>query len=122
MTLRYASTLTKALGRLCAAEQKQVKTSVFDLAQDGTGNGPSFTASTAPGSWTPRVSQACGSSSTNPVRHLYPAEPNAGTYLSLLDLVQVTKTAIAALDPRDNLDVQSFIWVVSEHGEGVERE
>lgn len=54
--------------------------------------------------------------------HRYAAEPNAETYLALLDLVEVTRNAIAALTPRDNLDLQSFIWVVGEYREGDERE
>lgn len=55
-------------------------------------------------------------------RHHYSAEPNADTYLALLDLVKTTRTAIAVLEPRDNIDIQSFIWVVGEYREGDERE
>jgi hypothetical protein len=33
-------------------------------------------------------------------------------YESLLDLAECTRVAIAELKPRDNIDVQSFIWVV----------
>jgi hypothetical protein len=55
-------------------------------------------------------------------RHRYSPEPNADTYLSLLDLVETTKVAIKSLQPRDNLDIQSFIWVVGEYREGDERE
>lgn len=54
--------------------------------------------------------------------HHYSAEPNADTYLALLDLVATTRTAIAELEPRDNLDIQSFIWVVGKYGDGDERE
>lgn len=54
--------------------------------------------------------------------HAYSAEPNAATYLSLLDLVDTTRRAIMSLQPRDNIDVQSFIWVVGEYREGDERE
>lgn len=39
MTLAYAASFTKALDRLTAAEQKQVKITAFDLAQDESGNG-----------------------------------------------------------------------------------
>jgi hypothetical protein len=49
---------------------------------------------------------------------LYDAEANAGTYLALLDLVETTRRQIASLKPRDNLDVQSFIWVVGEYRPG----
>ncbi len=54
--------------------------------------------------------------------HDYSAEPNARTYLSLLDLVYATRRAIGSLEPRDNIDIQSFIWVVGEYREGDERE
>lgn len=58
MTLLYASTFTKALDRLTAAEQKQVKITAFDLAQDETGNGLSLhRVEATPGFWTARVSQ-----------------------------------------------------------------
>jgi hypothetical protein len=58
MTLLYASTFTKALGRLTAAEQKQVKITAFDLAQDEAGNGLQLhRVDNAPGFWTARVSQ-----------------------------------------------------------------
>ncbi|QFR34411.1 3'-5' exonuclease [Ancylobacter sp. TS-1] len=58
MTLLYASTFTKALGRLSAAEQKQVKISTVDLALDPTGNGLQLhRVEAAPGFWTARVSQ-----------------------------------------------------------------
>lgn len=58
MTLLYASTFTKALDRLTAAEQKQVKITAFDLAQDESGNGLQLhRVDTAPGFWTARVNQ-----------------------------------------------------------------
>lgn len=58
MTLLYASTFTKALGRLSAAEQKQVKITTVDLALDPTGNGLQLhRVEAAPGFWTARVSQ-----------------------------------------------------------------
>ena len=56
--LLYASTFTKALDRLTAAEQKQVKITAFDLAQDEGGNGLQLhRVEAAPGFWTARVSQ-----------------------------------------------------------------
>ncbi len=48
----------------------------------------------------------------------YSAEPNEGTYLSLLDLVDICRASIAVLAPRDNIDIQSFIYVVGEYREG----
>jgi hypothetical protein len=38
-------------------------------------------------------------------------------YDCLLDLTEHTRQAIAALKPRDNIDVQSFIWVVGGYTE-----
>jgi hypothetical protein len=58
MTLLYAATFTKALDRLTVAEQKQVKITAFDLAQDESGNGLSLhRVEASPGFWTARVSQ-----------------------------------------------------------------
>ncbi len=58
MTLLYASTFTKALDRLTAAEQKLVKITAFDLAQDESGNGMQLhRVESATGFWTARVSQ-----------------------------------------------------------------
>lgn len=36
-------------------------------------------------------------------------------YSSLLDLVKVTRANIAELSPRDNIDLQSFIWVIGHY-------
>jgi len=58
MTLLYASTFTKALGRLTANEQKLVKITAFDLAQDQGGNGLQLhRVEASPGFWTARVNQ-----------------------------------------------------------------
>lgn len=58
MTLICAATFTKALDRLTAAEQKQVKITAFDLAQDESGNGHQLhRVISSPGFWTARVSQ-----------------------------------------------------------------
>jgi UvrD-like helicase C-terminal domain/AAA domain len=58
LTLLYASTFTKALSRLTAAEQKQVKITAFDLAQDEVSHGLQLhRVDASPGFWTARVSQ-----------------------------------------------------------------
>ncbi|MBX9816206.1 MAG: AAA family ATPase [Sphingomonas sp.] len=58
MTLLYAATFTKALDRLTAAEQKQVKIATVDLALDPSGNGLQLhRVEAAPSFWTARVSQ-----------------------------------------------------------------
>ncbi len=51
----------------------------------------------------------------HPFSHVYSPEPNPETYLSLLDLVEGTSTAIRSLEPRDNIDIQIFIWVVGKY-------
>lgn len=48
-------------------------------------------------------------------QHEYAAEPTSGTYLSLLDLVATTRAEISMLGPNDNIDIQSFIWVVGAY-------
>lgn len=58
MTIHYAKTFTKALCDLTAAEQKQVKITAFDLAQDESGNGLQLhRVEASPGFWTARVNQ-----------------------------------------------------------------
>jgi Superfamily I DNA and RNA helicases len=58
MTLLYASTFSRALVRLTANEQKQVKITAFDLAQDEAGNGLQLhRVEASPGFWTARVNQ-----------------------------------------------------------------
>lgn len=47
--------------------------------------------------------------------HEYDATPSADGYDQLLTLVDETRSAIADLKPKDNLDIQSFIWVVGEY-------
>lgn len=49
--------------------------------------------------------------------HDYDPAPNAQTYEALLNLVMETGAAIAELKPKDNIDIQSFIWVVGEYRE-----
>ena len=45
----------------------------------------------------------------------YRAELDLDVYRSLLDLAARTSEAIGALEPRDRIDVQSFIWVVGAY-------
>lgn len=45
----------------------------------------------------------------------YESDLRASVYESLLDLFAQTKDEIASLKPRDIIDVQSFVWVVSTH-------
>lgn len=58
MSLLYASTFTRALVRLSAAEQKQVKITTVDLMLDPTGNGLQLhRVEASPGFWTARASR-----------------------------------------------------------------
>ncbi|MFN2603397.1 MAG: hypothetical protein ABR582_11645 [Gemmatimonadaceae bacterium] len=41
----------------------------------------------------------------------YRSRPNWGTYQSLLDFATTVRRDVKDLDPRDNIDIQSFIWV-----------
>lgn len=53
----------------------------------------------------------------HPFAQDYQAKLNGDTYRSLIDLVGKTRAAIDGLGPRDNIDIQSFIWVVGEYEE-----
>lgn len=50
--------------------------------------------------------------------HDYQPQLDYGVYESLLDLIRTTEDEIADLNPRDNIDIQSFVWVVGEYKEG----
>ena len=45
----------------------------------------------------------------------YEATLNASVYESLLSLVNKTRNKLADLAPRDNIDIQSFIWIVGAY-------
>ena len=47
----------------------------------------------------------------------YRADLDLDVYRCLLDLVARTREAIEGLRPRDNVDVQSFVWVVGAYSE-----
>jgi hypothetical protein len=49
---------------------------------------------------------------------LYRPELDIRVYESLLDLTAATRLELAELEPRDNIDVQSFIWVISGSYDG----
>jgi hypothetical protein len=56
------------------------------------------------------------------VGHRFASDYESGlqidVYESLLDLVSETEGELAELEPRDRIDVQSFIWVVGSYKEG----
>ena len=45
----------------------------------------------------------------------YSSRLDAKVYDSLLDLVRETRAELKSLAPRDNIDIQSFIWTVGEY-------
>ena len=53
----------------------------------------------------------------HPFPQVYESGLNPAVYRSLLDLFATTTDEIAELNPRDAIDVQSFVWVVSKYGE-----
>ena len=51
----------------------------------------------------------------------YDSRLDFGVYESLLDLASKTAVELAGLEPRDRIDVQSFIWVVGDYSEDSEQ-
>lgn len=45
----------------------------------------------------------------------YSAQPDVAVYESLLDLTNETARELSALKPQDNIDLQSFIWIVGAY-------
>jgi hypothetical protein len=60
----------------------------------------------------PEVTRDFAGRTGHPFQYRYSPEVSAETYTALLELTADTKAALAALGPADNIDVQSFIWVV----------
>lgn len=46
---------------------------------------------------------------------IYESAPNGDTYKSLLDMAAETKKSISDLLPKDNIDIHSFMWTVTEY-------
>jgi hypothetical protein len=46
----------------------------------------------------------------------YDSTPNRETYASLLGFSDFVRKRIAALEPKDNIDMQSFIYVIGKEG------
>lgn len=51
---------------------------------------------------------------------IYTAQPDMAVYRSLLDLVEETAGELQEMEPRDNIDIQSLIWVVGDYQDGQE--
>ena len=65
----------------------------------------------------PTVTQEFAARVGHPFAHTYTPDLDIAIYDSLLDLVARTEDELAALGPRDRIDVQSFIWVVGAYNE-----
>jgi hypothetical protein len=65
----------------------------------------------------PTVTQEFAARVGHPFAHTYAPDLDIAIYDSLLDLVARTEDELAALGPRDRIDVQSFIWVVGAYNE-----
>jgi hypothetical protein len=63
----------------------------------------------------PEVTKDFAARVGHPFANQYEARLHFGVYESLLDLVQKTEEALKPLEPRDRIDIQSFIWTVGEY-------
>jgi hypothetical protein len=52
----------------------------------------------------------------------YRSTPNWGTYSSVLELARTVRADLADLHPRDQIDIQSFLWVLGSDEYADERE
>ena len=57
----------------------------------------------------------------HPFASVYQAQLEFDVYTSLLDLADETSNELSDLDPRDRIDIQSFIWVVGDYREDREK-
>lgn len=65
----------------------------------------------------PQVTQEFAVRIGHPFAHIYSPALEHDIYESLLDLVETTRLEISELGPRDNIDIQSFLWVVGSYDE-----
>jgi hypothetical protein len=68
----------------------------------------------------PEVTKDYASRVGHPLAHKYEAALDINVYQSLLDMADETAREIASLQPRDRIDIQSFIWVVGSYEKGRE--
>jgi hypothetical protein len=68
----------------------------------------------------PRVTREFAERVGHAFAHRYEPRLTANVYESLLDLVTVTEGRISDLEPRDRIDVQSFIWIVGGYEDDAE--
>lgn len=70
----------------------------------------------------PVVTQDYASRVGHPFQHDYSAALEAPVYESLLNMMAETGREMSDLAPRDNIDLQSLVWVVGDYTEGDEPE
>ncbi len=63
----------------------------------------------------PEVTKDYASRVGHALAHVYEAALEIEVYCSLLDMAHETAREIIALQPRDRIDIQSFIWVVGSY-------
>lgn len=63
----------------------------------------------------PTFTQAYAARIGHRFQHDYESAPNPSTYASLLQMTAETASALADLNPRDNIDLHSFMWVVMDY-------
>ncbi len=66
----------------------------------------------------PEVTKDFAQRTGHGLMHSYTPELDLGVYEDLLDMTGAIRTAFADLGPRDMIDLQSVIWVVSEYRDG----
>ncbi|MCC2601608.1 hypothetical protein [Sphingopyxis yananensis] len=66
----------------------------------------------------PMVTQEFAERVGHPFVHDYSPALDPAVYASLRDLMAQTAREVADLDPRDNIDLQSLVWIVAEYKEG----
>jgi hypothetical protein len=65
----------------------------------------------------PEVTKDFAARVGHPFARQYHSRLELGVYESLLDLVEKTNDALKPLNPRDHIDIQSFIWIVGDYRE-----
>ena len=63
----------------------------------------------------PEAAKDLGVRVGHPFASVYRAQPELDVHLSLLELADETSNELSDLDPRDRIDIQSFIWVVGAY-------
>lgn len=65
----------------------------------------------------PMVTQGFAERVGHPFAHEYSPALEPAVYTSLRDLMALTAQEVADLEPRDNIDLQSLVWIVGEYEE-----